>query len=66
MLASSSFLAPGKDRGRCPTSAGFSGRKALSGMGTISTAGVLRLRATIPVSRDKYVRRSAQDDYFAI
>jgi hypothetical protein len=45
-----------------PTSAGFGGRKALSGMGNIRTAGVLRLRATKPVSRDKSVRRSAQDD----
>jgi hypothetical protein len=33
-------------------------------MGKISTAGVLRLRATSAVSRDKSVRRSAQDDDF--
>jgi hypothetical protein len=31
-------------------------------MGKISTAGVLRLRAKSAVSRDKSVRRSAQDD----
>ena len=33
-------------------------------MGKISTAGVLRLRATSAVSRDRSVRRSAQDDDF--
>ena len=33
-------------------------------MGKISTAEVLRLRATSAVSRDKSVRRSAQDDDF--
>jgi hypothetical protein len=33
-------------------------------MGKLSTAGVLRLRATSAVSRDKSVRRSAQDDDF--
>jgi hypothetical protein len=33
-------------------------------MGKISTAGVLRLRATSAVSRDKSVKRSAQDDNF--
>jgi hypothetical protein len=33
-------------------------------MGKISPLGVLRLRATIAVSRDKSVRRSAQDDDF--
>ena len=33
-------------------------------MGKISTAGVLRLRATSAVSRDKSVRRCAQDDDF--
>jgi hypothetical protein len=33
-------------------------------MGKISTAGVLRLRATSAVSPDKSVRRSAQDDDF--
>ena len=43
---------------------GFGGRKAPSSMGKISTAGVLRLRATSAVSRDKSVRRSAQDDDF--
>jgi hypothetical protein len=31
-------------------------------MGKISTAEVLRLRATSALSRDKSVRRSAQDD----
>src|SRR5580658_2329060 len=41
---------------------GFGGRKAPSRMGKISTAEVLRLRATSAVSRDKSVRRSAQDD----
>ena len=33
-------------------------------MGKISTAGVLRLRATSAVTDDKSVRRSAQDDDF--
>jgi hypothetical protein len=33
-------------------------------MGKMSTAEVLRLRATSAVSRDKSVRRSAQDDEF--
>ena len=33
-------------------------------MGKTSTAEVLRLRATSAVSRDKYVRRCAQDDGF--
>jgi hypothetical protein len=33
-------------------------------MGKISTAGVLRLRATSAVSRNNSVRRSAQDDDF--
>jgi hypothetical protein len=37
-------------------------RKAPSSMGKISTAEVLRLRATSAVSRDQSVRRSAQDD----
>jgi hypothetical protein len=41
---------------------GFGGRKALSSMGKIRTAEVLRLRATNAVSRDQSVRRSAQDD----
>jgi hypothetical protein len=41
---------------------GFGGRKAPSSMGKLSTAGVLRLRATSAVSRDKSVRRCAQDD----
>jgi hypothetical protein len=45
--------------------AGFGGRKAPSSMGKMCTAGVLRLRAPSPVSRDKGVRRSAQDDAFA-
>jgi hypothetical protein len=43
---------------------GFDGRKGLSTMGKVSTAGVLRLRATSAVSRDTAVRRSAQDDDF--
>jgi hypothetical protein len=43
---------------------GFGGRKGPSGMGKISTAGVLRLRATRAVTHDKSVRRSAQDDDF--
>ena len=47
-----------------PPGAGFGGRKAPSSMGKISIAGVLRLRATITVSRDKFVRRFAQDDDF--
>jgi hypothetical protein len=33
-------------------------------MGKISSAGVLRLRATSVVSRDRDVRRFAQDDGF--
>src|SRR5580698_7452814 len=40
----------------------FGGRKAPSSMGKISTAEVLRLRATSAVSRDQSVRRCAQDD----
>jgi hypothetical protein len=43
---------------------GFGGRKGPSSMGTISTAEVLRLRATSAVSRDEPVRRFAQDDGF--
>jgi hypothetical protein len=43
---------------------GFGGRKAPSSMGKISTLGVLRLRATSAVSREKSVRRCAQDDVF--
>ena len=43
---------------------GLSGRKAPSSMGKKSTAEALRLRATSAVSRDKSVRRSAQDDDF--
>jgi hypothetical protein len=35
-------------------------------MGKMSTLGVLRLRATSAVSRDKSVRRSAQDDVFVV
>src|ERR1700733_13173356 len=45
----------------CP-GAGCGGGKAPSSMGKISIAEVLRLRATSAVSRDKSVRRSAQDD----
>ena len=41
---------------------GFGGQKAPSTMGKISTAEVLRLRATSAVSGDRSVRRSAQDD----
>jgi hypothetical protein len=41
---------------------GFGGRKALSSMGKISTAEVLRLRATSSVPHDQSVRRFAQDD----
>ena len=44
--------------------AGLGGRKAPSSMGKLSTAEVLRLRATSAVSRDPSVRRSAQDDDF--
>jgi hypothetical protein len=40
----------------------FDGRKASNSMGKMSTAGVLRLRATSAVSRDQSVRRFAQDD----
>ena len=40
------------------------GRKAPNSMDKISTLGVLRLRTTSAVSRDKSVRRSAQDDDF--
>jgi hypothetical protein len=47
-----------------PSGAGFGGRKAPCSMGKISVAGVLRLRATSAVSRNKYVMRSAQDDAF--
>jgi hypothetical protein len=43
---------------------GLSGRKAPSSMGKVRTAEVLRLRAASAVSRDKSVRRSAQDDDF--
>ena len=42
----------------------FGGRKAPSDFSEISIAGVLRLRAQAPVSRDKSVRRFAQDDAF--
>ncbi len=42
--------------------AGFGGRKAPNSMGKISTAEVLRLRATSAASRNPSVRRSAQDD----
>jgi hypothetical protein len=34
-------------------------------MGKMSLAGVLRLRAAMALSRDKSVKRSAQDDDFA-
>jgi hypothetical protein len=55
------FGGPGKTVAS-PPGAGFGGSKALSSMGEISTAEVLRLRAPSVVSRDKSVRRSAQDD----
>ena len=45
-----------------PPDVGFGGRKAPSSMGKIGTAEVLRLRAPSAVSRDKAVRRFAQDD----
>ena len=38
------------------------GLKTPNSMGKVSTAEVLRLRATSAVSRDPSVRRSAQDD----
>jgi hypothetical protein len=38
--------------------------KGSNSMGKISTLGVLRLRASPAVSRDKSVTRSAQDDDF--
>jgi hypothetical protein len=41
---------------------GFGGQKTLGSMGKISTAEVLRLRATSAASRDQSVRRCAQDD----
>jgi hypothetical protein len=44
---------------------GLGGRKAPNSMGKIRTADVLRLRAASAMSRDKSVRRSAQDDVFA-
>jgi hypothetical protein len=43
---------------------GPGGGKAPSGIGKLSTAEVLRLRATRAVSPDPSVRRSAQDDDF--
>src|ERR1700735_4913593 len=50
----------------CPapksTLSSFGGRKAPNSMGNISTAEVLRLRATSAASRDQSVKRSAQDD----
>jgi hypothetical protein len=54
---------PGKKRSG-PARCGLGGRKAPSSLGKISTAEVLRLRATSAMSRDKSVRRSAQDDDF--
>jgi hypothetical protein len=41
---------------------GFGGREAPNSVGKISTAEVLRLRATSAASRNQPVRRSAQDD----
>jgi len=41
---------------------GLGGWKAPNSMGNISTAEVLRLRATSAASRDQSVKRSAQDD----
>jgi hypothetical protein len=49
-----------------PPDVGFGGRKAPSSMGKIGTAEVLRLRAPSAVSRDKAVRRFAQDDAFVV
>jgi hypothetical protein len=43
---------------------GFGGREGPNSVGKIGIAGVLRLRATRALSRDKSVRRSAQDDGF--
>jgi hypothetical protein len=50
--------------GTGPVRARFRGRKAQNGTVKISIAKVLRLRATIAVSRDKCVKRFAQDDDF--
>jgi hypothetical protein len=44
--------------------AGFGGRRALSSAGKVSADEVLGLRATSTVSRDRSVKRSAQDDDF--
>jgi hypothetical protein len=57
----SKFLVPGP---REKQAAGLGGRKAPSSMGKLGTDEVLRLRATSAMSRDKSVRRSAQDDDF--
>ena len=60
-------LPPLSSRNAAPQQAlfsGFGGRKAPSDFGEISIAGVLRLRAQGPASRDKSVRRCAQDDAF--
>ena len=56
-------LGPGKNRGG-PPGAGFGVGKGTIGMGRTSSPGVLRLRAPSTVSRDKSVRRFAQDDDF--
>jgi hypothetical protein len=48
----------------CDPVHGFRWSKALNSIGKISILGVLRLRASSAVSRDKPVRRSAQDDNF--
>jgi hypothetical protein len=62
--APSTFSAPYRHALRIAADllSGFGGRKAPGGMGKISTAVVLRLRATRAVSRDQSVRRCAQDD----
>jgi hypothetical protein len=51
------FSAPGKN-----LAGPHCGWKAPNSMGKISTAGVLRLRATSALCRDQSVRRCAQDD----
>ena len=55
-----------RSRPQGKTLSGFGGRKAPSSRGKLSTAKVLRIRATSAVSRDKSVRRSAQDDVFVV
>jgi hypothetical protein len=59
------FSAPRKDSGGPARAAGFSGRKAPSGMGRISIAEVLRLRA-MAIAIYRFAQRFAQDDGFAL